>query len=68
MREDNGNSYNEIDNFDITIPLPSDNQEEVFTGNGGIASITMSYDVVCNEPDSSTTNIPSTELIGTVHV
>ena len=65
MRDYAGSSFYEIDNFDVTIPFPSGNQVEIFTGNRGIASITMSYNIICTEPDSCTTNVPSSELIGT---
>ena len=66
MKDDAANSIDEIDNFDITIPFPSGNQEEIFTGNRGIAKITLRYDIICIEPDISTTTITSSELIGTV--
>ena len=65
MADDAGGPFQEIDSFDITIPFPSGNQEEIFTGNEGIASIIMSYDIICTEPDSCTKNIPSLKLIGT---
>ena len=70
MRDEDGNSFDEIDNFQIIIPFPSgNNQEEVFIGNRGIANITLSYDIVCIEPNTCTTAVTSSELIGTsIHV
>ena len=65
MRDDDGDSYREIDTFDITATFPSDNQEQVFTGNRGIASITLTYDLICIEPDACTTAVASSEVIGT---
>ena len=64
MRDEDGRSYREIDTFQITIPFASDNQEQVFTGNRGIATITLSYDTICIEPDTCTTTVTSSELIG----
>ena len=55
----------EIDTFDITVNFPSDNQEQVFTGNRGIATITLTYDLICIEPDACTTAVASSEVIGT---
>ena len=63
MRDVVGTSYNDIDNFDITIPFSSNNQEEVFTGERGIANITLKYDIICIEPDACPTSYAS-ELIG----
>ena len=42
MRDEEGNSFDEIDDFQIGIPFPSGNQKEVFTGERGIANITLS--------------------------
>ena len=55
----------EIDTFDITVNFPSDNQEHIFTGNRGIATITLTYDLTCFEPDPCNTTVVSSELIGT---
>ena len=55
----------EIDTFDITVNFPSDNQEHVFTGNRGIANITLTYNLTCIEPDTCKTTVASSELIGT---
>ena len=55
----------EIDTFDITATFPSDNEEQVFTGNRGIANITLTYDLTCIEPDACNTTAASSELIGT---
>ena len=68
MREENSDSTNlkEIDTFDITATFPSDNQEHVFTGNSGIATITLTYDIICIEPDACNTADVSSDLIGTV--
>ena len=68
MRDEQGKSFNEIDKFQITIPIPSGNQEEVFTGERGIANITLSYDIICIEPNACTTTVTSSELIGTCKV
>ena len=62
---DDGSSDDEIDTFDITVNFPSDNQEQVFTGNRGIATITLTYDLTCIELDACNTNVASSELIGT---
>ena len=64
MKDDADHSISEIDNFHITIPFSSGNQEQVFTGNRDIAKITLRYDIICIEPDMSTTSITSSELIG----
>ena len=68
MRDNDGTSLDEIDNFDITIPFPSGNQEETFTGNSGIANITLRYEITCTEPDACTTTITSSDLIGTLYI
>ena len=67
MREEDANdgSFKEIDTFDITATFPSDNQEQVFTGNRGIATITLTYDIICIEPDACNTDVVSSGLIGT---
>ena len=67
MRDDDGggSSDDEIDTFDITVNFPSDNQEQVFTGNRGIATITLTYDLICIESDACTTAVASSEVIGT---
>ena len=67
MRENDGSSLfdDEIDTFDITVTFPSDNQEQVFTGNRGIATITLKYDLICIEPNACNTTVASSELIGT---
>ena len=56
----------EIDTFDITVNFPSDNQEQVFTGNRGIANITLTYDLICVESDTYETTVASS--IGKLHV
>ena len=65
MRNDDGDSYREIDTFNITVNFPSDNQEQVFTGKRGIATITLTYNLICVEPDACTTAVASSEVIGT---
>ena len=65
MRDDDGNSFREIDTFDITATFPSDNQEQVFTGNRGIATITLTYDLTCIEPDACNTAVASSDVTGT---
>ena len=66
MRDrDGGSSFREIDTFDIMATFPSDNQEQVFTGNRGIGKITLTFDIICIEPDASTTAVASSEVIGT---
>ena len=64
MRDTDQSSSKEIDTFDATIPFPSGNQEEVFTGNRGIGTITLSYDIICIEPDACSTTAASLESIG----
>ena len=64
MKDVDENSFEEIDNFKIAISVSSGNQEEVFKGNRGIANITLSYDVICMEPNACTTTATSSELIG----
>ena len=63
MGDEDGNSFDEIDNFQITIPFPSGNQKEIIVGNRGIATITLSYDIICMEPNATTTTVTSFELI-----
>ena len=65
MRDDDGNSVREIDTFDITATFPSDNQEQVSTGNRGIASITLTYDLICIDVDAYNTTVASSDVIGT---
>ena len=65
MRDDDGISFDEIDNFQIAIPIPSCNQEKVLTGNRSIANITLSYDIICIEPNACTTTVTSSDLTGT---
>ena len=65
MREHDGSSFREIDTFDITATFPFDKQEQVFTGNRGIANITLKYDLICIVPDACTTAVASSEVIGT---
>ena len=64
MRDYDGSSYREIDTFDITATFPSDNQEQVFTGSKDIGTITLTYDLICIEPDACTTAVASSEIIG----
>ena len=66
MRDYDGFFSTEIDSFDIMATFPSDNQEQVFTGNRGIANITLTYDLICIEPDACNTTVASSSgLIGT---
>ena len=66
MREHaSGYYYSKIDNFDITIPFSSGNEEEVLTGDEGVASITLKYTINCIEPDACTTSVTASDLIGT---
>ena len=65
MRDLAVSTFDEIDTFDITATFPSDNQDKVYTGNRGIANITLSYDIVCIEPDACNKVVASSELIGT---
>ena len=66
MWEDDGgsNADDEIDTFDITVNFPSDHQEQVFIGNRGIANITLTYDLICIDPDACNTAVASSELLG----
>ena len=65
MRNSDAESFTEIDTFDITVTFPSANQEQVFTGNRGIANITLTYDLICIELDACNSTVASSELIGT---
>ena len=67
MREEDANdgSFKEIDTFDITATFPSGNQDVVCTGNKGVATITLTYDIICIEPDACNTAVVSSDLIGT---
>ena len=65
MRDDDKSSFREIDTFDITATFPFNNQPKVFTGNRGIASITLTYDLFCIEPDACTTAVASSDIIST---
>ena len=67
MREEDANdgSFKEIDTFDITATFPSDNQEHVFTGRSGVANITLTYDIICIDPDACNTTVVLPDLIGT---
>ena len=69
MRDrDGGSSFREIDTFDIMATFPSDNQEQVFTGNRGIATITLTYNLTGIEPDACNTAVASSEVIGTSYM
>ena len=63
--DDDDHSFREIDTFDITVTFSSDNQQQVFTGNRGIANITLTYELRCIEPDACTTALASSEVTGT---
>ena len=65
MRDDDGSCFREIDTFDITAAFPSDNEHPVFTGNRGIANITLTYDLICIESDACNTTVASSDFIGT---
>ena len=65
MRNSDAESFTEIDRFHIMVTFPSANQEQVFTGNKGIANITLTYDLTCIEPDTCTTDVALSEVIGT---
>ena len=65
MRDSDGGTFTEIDTFDIMATFLSDNQEQVFTGNRGIASITLTYDLICIEPDACIAAVALSEAIGT---
>ena len=65
MRDDDGSSFQVIDTFGITATFPSDNQEQVFTGYKGIANITLTYDLVCIDPDACNAAVASSDIMGT---
>ena len=66
MRDsDVGSCSNEIDTFDIKATFPSDNQEQVITGNRSIATITLTYDIICIEPNACNATVASSDVIGT---
>ena len=64
MRDDDRSSFSEIDTFDITATFPSDNQEQVFIGNRDIATITLTFDLICTEPEPCNTAVASADVIG----
>ena len=66
MREDAGcGSFHEIDTFNINATFPSDNQEQVFIGKRGIATITLTFELICIDPDACNAVVPSSDVIGT---
>ena len=53
MRDDDEFLLEEIDDFEIILPLPFDDiQEKEYSGNRGIAKITLSTEFKCIEPDA----------------
>ena len=64
MRDDDGGPFQVIDTFNINATFPSDNQEQVFTGNKGIATITLTYDLTCIDPDACNAAVASSSIIG----
>ena len=68
MRDDDPDtkhSYRVIDTFKITVPFPSDNQEQVFNGSNSIASITLSFDKTCIDPAACNKAQSLSEFTGT---
>ena len=65
MRDNDEIGFEVIDTFNITATFPSGNQEQVFTGNLGIANITLTYDIICFEPDACNTVVALPDVIGT---
>ena len=59
---------NEIDDFNIVVPFPSGNHEEVLLGNNGIGAITLRYDIICIKPDPCNIQLPSSEMTGNLHL
>ena len=61
MKDVQGGGFQEIDTFEIAVPFSSDIEDKVYTGNRGIANITLSTDIkcvdvdACNSPESSGT-------------
>ena len=43
--------YSEIDRFVIPLNFPPGAQEQMFVGQRAVATITLSADIVCLEPD-----------------
>ena len=68
MRDEAGNSYNEIDTFAITFPFPFGIQEQEYTGVRGIANITLSSDTICIKPDACNTTAVSSQLTGVTNL
>ena len=64
---DDGSSFDEIDMFDIMATFPSDNEHSVFTRSRGIANVTLTYDIICIEPNACNTTVASSDVIG-IHV
>ena len=64
MRDDDGSKSREIDTFVIAYPFLSGIQEKEYTGNRGIANITLSIDFKCIEPDACISPAVSTKSTG----
>ena len=55
---------NEIATFNVMVPFPSGDHEEVFFGNKGIGTITLRYDIICVEPDPCNIQLLSSDMTG----
>ena len=62
---DKGGYSKGIDIFEITFPYPSDIHEKEYTGNRGIANITLSAEIKCIDPDACNSPAVSSENTGT---
>ena len=47
MKDKGSNSGQEIDTFAITVDFPPGIEEQEFNGSRGIATITLSADIIC---------------------
>ena len=64
MRDDNAHRFWDIDLFNVELPIASESQHQVYTGENGIASITLSHELQCVVPDNCNTYDTSANLIG----
>ena len=64
MGDVDGNSFKEIDTFHVTLHSPPVIRDTLYTGNRGIANITLSTDFECIEPDACNSPSASSESKG----
>ena len=66
--QDGASNFTEIDNFRIDIPFPPNIQEQEYTGEYGIANVTLSTDVMCTEADACNSTVVVPQFTGTVYI